>query len=77
MTICRLVKKGHLQTTKKQNKTEKKKSNFKTKFLFETDRKHCGKRRKCWLPAFSPFVTVFSKGFLNRAIKNCDCVEKG
>ena len=22
--------------------------------------KHCGKRRKCWLPAFSPFPTVFS-----------------
>ena len=27
-------------------------------------RKHCGKRRKCWLPAFSPFPTVFSEGFL-------------
>ena len=26
-------------------------------------RKHCGKRRKCWLPAFSPFPTMFSKGF--------------
>ena len=25
--------------------------------------KHCGKRRKCWLPAFSPFPTMFSKGF--------------
>ena len=23
-------------------------------------RKHCGKRRKCWLPAFSPFPAVFS-----------------
>ena len=22
--------------------------------------KHCGKRRKCWLPAFSPFLTMFS-----------------
>ena len=22
--------------------------------------KHCGKRRKCWKPAFSPFPTVFS-----------------
>ena len=21
------------------------------------------KRRKCWLPAFSPFPTLFSKGF--------------
>ena len=31
-------------------------------------RKHCGKRRKCWLPAFSPFPTMFSKGFLLQAI---------
>ena len=22
--------------------------------------KHCGKRRKCWLPAFSPFPSMFS-----------------
>ena len=26
-------------------------------------RKHCGKRRKCWLPAFSPFPTMFSNPF--------------
>ena len=24
------------------------------------DKKHCGKWRKCWLPAFSPFLTMFS-----------------
>ena len=23
-------------------------------------RKHCGRRRKCWLPAFSPFSIMFS-----------------
>ena len=22
-------------------------------------KKHCGKRRKCWLPAFSPYPTRF------------------
>ena len=22
--------------------------------------KHCGKRRKCWLPAFSPFPAIIS-----------------
>ena len=27
------------------------------------DRKHCEKWRNCWLPAFSPFPTMFSKGF--------------
>ena len=26
-------------------------------------RKHCGKRRKCWLSAFSPFPTMFQKAF--------------
>ena len=38
-------------------------------------RKHCGKRRKCWLPAFSPFSTMISNGFLYRIIKSCDCGE--
>ena len=42
----------------------------------EKGRKQCGKRRKCWLPAFSPFPTMFSKGFFLRAVKCCDCVVK-
>ena len=29
-------------------------------------RKHCRKRRKCWLPAFSPFPTMFSKAAFHR-----------
>ena len=29
-------------------------------------KKHCGKRRKCCLPAFSPFPTMFSKGLILR-----------
>ena len=33
------------------------------------DRKHCGKRRKCWLPAFSSFPTMFSKGPFFRVVK--------
>ena len=33
-------------------------------------------RRNCWLPAFSPFSTMFSKGFISRAGKNLNCVEK-
>ena len=37
-------------------------------------RKYCEKRRKCWLPAFSLFSTMFSKGFFQRVIKNQDCV---
>ena len=32
-------------------------------------RKHCGKWRKCWLLAFSPFPTMFSKCFFNRVVK--------
>ena len=33
-------------------------------------KKHCGKRRKCWLPAFSPFPTMFSVGLFFRVIKS-------
>ena len=40
-------------------------------------RKHCGKRRKCWLPAFSPFPTMFSKDFFLGVVKSRDCVAKG
>ena len=29
--------------------------------LSDLDRKHCEKRRKCWLLAFSPFLIVFPK----------------
>ena len=36
-----------------------------------------GKRRKCWLPAFSPFPTMFSKGFAHRGFKSRDCAIKG
>ena len=37
-------------------------------------RKHCGKRRKCQLPAFTPFPTKFSKAFSFRVVKSRDCV---
>ena len=30
----------------------------------EAFRKHCGKRRKCWLPTVSPFPIVFSNTFV-------------
>ena len=39
-------------------------------------RKYCEKRRKCWLPAFSSFPTMFSKGFLFKVVKSRDCVGK-
>ena len=37
--------------------------NEKNQTLFGKGRKHCGKRKKCCLPAFSPFTTMFSKAF--------------
>ena len=52
------------------------KINVTQKFYFVKGRKRCGKRRKCWLPAFSPFLTLFSKGFLYRVVKSRDCVVK-
>ena len=49
----------------------------KVKIRVGKSRKHCGKRRKCWLPAFSHFPTRFSKDFLFRGVKSRDCVVKG
>ena len=43
---------------------------------FGNVRKLCGKRRKCLLPAFSRFPTMFSKGFFLRVVKSWDCVVK-
>ena len=42
---------------------------------FDKSGKHCGKRTKFWLPAFSPFNKVFSCAFLT-VIKSRDCVVK-
>ena len=47
----------------------KDKYNLKMEILFRMGRKHCRKRRKCWFPAFSPFPTMFSKGFFRGSLK--------
>ena len=39
-------------------------------------RKHCGQRRKCCLPAFSPFHRMFSKSFF-KVVKSLHCMGKG
>ena len=41
--------------------------------LFGIGRKHCGQTSKCWLPAFSPFPIMSSKGFFVRVVKSGDC----
>ena len=56
---------------RRQNKFE-----YKIRTSFGKGRKRCGKRRKCWLPTFSPFPTMFSKGFFPRVVKSRDCVVK-
>ena len=43
---------------------------------FRKGRKHCGQKRKCWLPAFSLFTTSFSKGSHIRVVISRDCVVK-
>ena len=48
----------------------------KLKFCVGKGRKHCGKRRKCWLPAFSPFPTMFLKSFFFKVVKSRDLVVK-
>ena len=45
-------------------------------FFFDRGSKHCGERRKCWLLAFSPFPTMFSKGLFFRIVKTRDCLGK-
>ena len=44
--------------------------------MMRRSRKHCGIRRKCWLPAFSPFLTIFSKAFFFGVVKSWDCVVR-
>ena len=52
-------------------------NNLITKILCEMDRKHCGKKRKCWLPAFSPFPTMFSRDLFFGVVKTRDYMAKG
>ena len=41
----------------------------KLKFVFGRVENRLGKRRKCWLPAFSPFPTLFSKIYSSGSLK--------
>ena len=42
----------------------------------QRSRKHCGKRRKCWLSAYSPITTMFPKFLFPRVVINPDCMVK-
>ena len=48
-----------------------------TKLQFKEQKNVVKKKRKCWLPAFSPFLTMSSKTLFLRAIKRQDCMVKG
>ena len=39
-------------------------------------KKHCEKRKKSWLPVYSPFQTMFSMAICFWVIKSKDCVLK-
>ena len=45
--------------------------------VFETGRKHSGKRRNCSLRAISPFPAVFSKDLYCRHVKTRACLGEG
>ena len=46
------------------------KCDWKIEICFGTGKKHCGKRRKCWLPAFSPFFPLcFQAAPFSRSLK--------
>ena len=49
----------------------------KIEICFVNGRKHCGKNRKCLLPAFPPFPTMFSEGFSFGFVKNSGLCGKG
>ena len=49
----------------------------KMKFVLGMIKNIVGKGEKCWLPAFSPFPTMFSKGFFFRVVKSRDCMVMG
>ena len=50
--------------------------NEKAENWFWKSRTHCGKRRKCLLPAFSPFLRRCFKALNFRFVKSLDCVGK-
>ena len=50
-------------TCRQQNQFDSKIEN-----CFQQVRKHCGKKKKCWIPAFSPFSHCFQKGSKNQGL---------
>ena len=54
----------------------KKKSDSKIEIQIWKSKKNCGIGRKCWLAAFSPFPSMFSKGSFFKVVKSRDCVVK-
>ena len=48
----------------------------KLKICVGKGRKHYGKRRKLWFPAFSPFFAMFSNGFFLMVVKSRNCVVR-
>ena len=79
MAVCSLFTRQRIFTLVQNESiySQKNKCYLKREIHFGIGRKHCGKRRKCWLPAFSPFPTMFLKGFVVRVVKSRDCVVKG
>ena len=65
-----------LDRSKLKEFADDKKSDLNSEICFGKDRKCCGKRRKCWLPVFSPLPTILSKGFFFMIVKSPDCVDK-
>ena len=43
----------------------------------DMDRKHCGEKKKCWLPLFFPFPATFYKSIHLKVVESRDCVVVG
>ena len=61
-----------VQIEKKKNADQQLDTPQMVEFVSENGRKYWWKRRKCWLLAFSPFPTMFSKTFFFGPLKTLD-----
>ena len=76
LTLYQMTKNSRLvqiqSPCRRQNKCDSK-----FEICFGKAKKHFGKRRKCWLPAFSPVPKIFSKASFLSVVKSMGCMGKG
>ena len=46
----------------------------KAEVVFDRKENNAEKGKKCWIPTFPPFLTMFSKAFFVKVVQSCDCI---